>query len=69
MEKGRSYRTRSMGGTKSKGGGRLQKHKDGHAVPGQNMSDSKPSTWPARTGYTSQSRMGPGKHGTNVTVK
>lgn len=66
--KGRMNRTRKNGATKSKGG-RRQKDMDGHAVPGQNMSDAKPGTWPARTGYTSDSRMGAGKHGVNISVK
>ena len=67
MAKGRSYQTRGKksGYTKS-GGGRRQKDKDGHSVPGQDMSDAKPSVWPARTGYTSQSRLGAGKHGVPI---
>jgi hypothetical protein len=65
MAKGRMNRTRKNGATKSKGG-RRQKDYDGHSVPGQDMSDSKPGMWPARTGYTSQSRLGPGKHGVPI---
>ena len=65
MAKGRSYRTRKNGATKA-GGGRRQKDHDGHSVPGQSMSDSKPGTWPARTGYTSQSRQGAGSHGVKL---
>jgi hypothetical protein len=67
MMNGRKARTRSGGATKSKGG-RRQKDHDGHSMPGQDMSDAKPSTWPARTGYTSQSRQGAGKHGVKVKV-
>lgn len=68
MAKGRTNRTRSNGSTSSSGG-RRQKDKGGHSVPGQNMNDPKPGTWPARTGYTSQSRMGAGKHGVDINVK
>ena len=65
--KGREYRTRSGKAMKSKGG-RRQKDYDGHAMPGQDMSDAKPGMWPARTGYTSQSRLGAGKYGVKVKV-
>ena len=65
--KGRKYRTRGNAATKAKGG-RRQKDKDGHSVPGQNFGDPQPGMWPARTGYTSQSRLGPGKHGVPITV-
>lgn len=64
---GRMAKTGGRSSTKSKGG-RLQKDKDGHAVPGQNMSDAKPGTWAARTGYTSQSRTGAGGHGVSLTA-
>ena len=62
---GRKARTRSGSSTKSKGG-RRQKDYDGHSMPGQDMSDAHPGMWPARTGYTSQSRQGPGKHGVPI---
>lgn len=62
---GRKARTRKNGSTKSSGG-RRQKDYDGHAMPGQDFSDPKPGMWPARTGYTSQSRMGAGSHGVKL---
>ncbi len=62
--KGRAHKTRSGASTKSKGG-RRQKDYDGHAMPGQDMSDAKPSTWQAR-GYTADSRLGAGKHGVKL---
>lgn len=64
---GRMAKTGSRGGTSAKGG-KLQKASDGHAKPGQNFPDPKAGTWPARTGYTSQSRMGPGSHGSKINV-
>ena len=63
--KGRTHRTRKNGMTKAKGG-RRQKDYDGHSVPGQEMPDAKPGMWPARTGYTSQSRQGAGSHGVKL---
>ena len=62
---GRKARTRSGSSTKSKGG-RRQKDYDGHTMPGQDFSDPKPGMWPARTGYTSQSREGAGSHGVKL---
>jgi len=65
--KGRMNATRKNGATKSKGG-RRQKDKGGHSVPGQDFSDPQPGKWEARTGYTSQSRAGAGSHGTKLKV-
>lgn len=50
---------------KGGGGGRLQKHKDGHAKPGQKMSDPRPGTMKS---YTEGARNGPGKHGVGINV-
>lgn len=61
--KARDAKTGNRGGTSS-GGGRRQKDKDGHAVPGQDMSDAKPSKWD----YTDDSRQGPGSHGVGVKI-
>ena len=65
MAKGRMNRTRKNGSTKAKGG-RRQKDYDGHSMPGQDFTDAKPGMWPARTGYTSQSRLGAGKYGVKI---
>jgi len=59
----RDAKTGNRSGT-SASGGRRQKDKDGHAVPGQDMSDSKPASWD----YTDDSRLGPGSHGTSLKV-
>ena len=47
-----------MKGKGSKGRGRRQKDEGGHSVPGRTGQDGKPGTWAARTGYTSENKIG-----------
>jgi len=45
-------------GKGKKGGGRSQKDTGGHSVPGHVGQDGHPGTWAARTGYTSENKIG-----------
>lgn len=52
----------------SKGGGKLHKDAGNHPVPGFMSGGGKPKEWPARTGYTSESKKGASSHGTNISL-
>jgi hypothetical protein len=51
-----------------KGGGKLQKDPGNHPVPGFMSGGGKPKEWPARTGYTSESRLGASTHGRDIKL-
>ena len=48
--------------------GKLHKDPGQHPVPGFPSGGGKPKEWPARTGYTSESRKGPSSHGTKISL-
>jgi hypothetical protein len=52
----------------SKGKGKLNKDEGQHSVPGFMSGGGHPKEWPARTGYTSESRLGPSSHGTKINL-
>lgn len=58
----------SRGASTGKGGGKLNKDEGQHSVPGFMSGGGKPKEWPARTGYASESRLGPSSHGTKIKL-
>ena len=63
---GRSAKTREGGG--SKGKGKLNRDPGQHDEPGFMSGGGHPKEWPARTGYTSESRLGPSSQGTKIKL-
>ena len=61
MKNGRGVMSR--GPTKGKGNG-----KEAFIKPGFLSGGGHPKEWPARTGYTSESRLGASSHGTNISL-
>lgn len=66
MANGRSVMSRGASG--GKGQGKLHKDEGNHPVPGFMSGGGKPKEWPARTGYTSESKHGPSSHGTKIKL-
>ena len=65
MPNGRGAKSRDA--NSSKGGGKLNKDDSQRATPGFLKAGSV-KEWPARTGYTSESKHGASSHGTKISL-